>query len=70
MPKTHNTFNTLDPAGEVGVVERPEGKIKLVFFTGEGATQKEIFGAEMDRKEAFNLAMDMLQHLYRLGPAT
>jgi hypothetical protein len=65
----HHTFKTLEPAGEVGIVERPEGKIKVVFFTGSGATQKEIFGADIDRKEAFNLAMEMLQHLYRLGPA-
>jgi hypothetical protein len=40
-----------------------------VFFTGAGADQKEIFGALMDRKNAFNLAMEMLQHLYRLGAA-
>jgi hypothetical protein len=66
---THRTFKTLEPAGEVGVVERPEGAIKVVFFTGSGATQKEIFGAVIDRKEAFNLAMEMLQHLYRLGAA-
>ncbi len=66
---SHRTFNTLEPAGEVAAVERPEGTIKLVFFTGSGATQKEIFGAVMDRKDAFNLAMEMLQHLYRLGAA-
>jgi hypothetical protein len=69
MAISHHTFNTLEPEGEVGVVERPEGKVKLVFFTGAGADQKEIFGALMDRINAFNLAMEMLQHLYRLGAA-
>jgi hypothetical protein len=66
---SHHTFKTLEPTGEVGVAQRPEGTVKLVFFTGAGADQKEIFGAVMDRKDAFNLAMEMLQHLYRLGAA-
>jgi len=63
----HRTFKMLEPGGEVEVVERPEGKVKLVFFTGAGADQKEIFGAVIDRQDAFHLAMEILQHLHRLG---
>jgi hypothetical protein len=65
----HRTFKTLEPAGEISVVQRPEGKVKVVVYTGTGKDSKEIFGVTMDRKAAFDLAMEMLQHLYRLGAA-
>ena len=33
----HRTYKTLDPAGEIAVVQRPEGTVKIVFYTGSGA---------------------------------
>jgi|WetSurSiteA1Bulk_404760.scaffolds.fasta_scaffold80505_2 hypothetical protein len=65
----HRTFNTLDPKGEIAVVERPEGTVKVVFYTGSGEKKQEHVGITLERQVAFELAMEMLQHLYRLGPA-
>ncbi len=65
----HRTFPTLEPAGELAVVERPEGTVKVVFYTGSGETKKEHLGVTLEKKVAFEVAMEMLQHLYRLGPA-
>lgn len=62
------TFSTLDPEGEVAVVQRPGG-VKLVVYTGTGEEKEEHFGITMDRRAAFELAMELLQHLYRLGAA-
>lgn len=66
---SHHTFKTLEPAGEIAVVQRPEGVIKLVVYTGSGTKMDEHFGVAMDRQAAFALAMELLQHLYRLGAA-
>ena len=32
----HRTYKTLEPGGEVAVVQRPEGVIKLVVYTCSG----------------------------------
>jgi hypothetical protein len=61
----HRTYETLTPEGEIAVVQRPEGKIKVVFYPTEG----EHFEIVLDRKNAFDLAMEMLMHSYRLGDA-
>ena len=65
----HRTFQTLEPAGEIAVAQRPEGTVKVVFYTGSGEKKREHLGVTLDRKNAFDLAMEMLQHLYRLGAA-
>lgn len=33
----HRTYKTLEPDGEIAVVQRPEGKVKLLFYTCSGA---------------------------------
>jgi hypothetical protein len=63
---TDRTFPTLEPKGEVAAVQRPEG-LKLVLYTGSGATKKEHVGITMERQAAFQFAMEILQHVYRLG---
>jgi hypothetical protein len=65
----HRTFKTLEPKGEVAVAQRPEGVLKLVVYTGSGAKKEEHFGLTLDRHAAFDLAMEILQHAYRLGAA-
>jgi hypothetical protein len=62
----HRTYKTLKPKGEVAVVQRPEG-VKLVVYTGTGVKKEEHFELSLDRDAAFCLAMEMLQHVYRLG---
>ena len=62
------TFATLEPKGELAVAPRPEG-IKLILYTGSGAMKKEHVGVTMDRQAAFQFAMEILQHVYRLGEA-
>jgi hypothetical protein len=63
----HRTYKTLEPAGEIAVVQRPEGVLKVVVYTGSGEKQKEHFSIQLDRQAAFDFAMEMLQHAYRLG---
>ena len=65
---TAPTFSTLEPKGEVSVAPRPEG-LKLILYTGSGATKKEHIGVTLDRQTAFQFAMEILQHVYRLGEA-
>ena len=65
---TERTFATLEPQGEVAVAPRPEG-LKLIFFSGSGAKKVEHLGITMDRQAAFQFAMEILQHIYRLGEA-
>jgi hypothetical protein len=65
---TERTFPTLEPKGEVSVAPRPEG-LKLILYTGSGAKKEEHVGITMDRQAAFQFAMEILQHLYRLGEA-
>jgi hypothetical protein len=61
-------FKTLEPKGEVAVAPRPEG-LKLILYTGSGAKKVEHFGVTLDREAAFQFAMEILQHVYRLGEA-
>jgi hypothetical protein len=56
----HRTYKTLEPAGEIAVVQRPEGTVKLLFYTG--STHTEVL---LDREAAFNFAMEILQQAYR-----
>lgn len=63
----HRTYKTLTPAGEIAVVQRPEGVLKLVLYTGTGEKQKEHSEILIDHRNAFELAMEILQHAYRLG---
>ena len=65
---TERTFATLEPKGEMAVAPRPEG-LKLILYTGSGATKEEHIGVTMDRQGAFQFAMEILQHVYRLGEA-
>jgi hypothetical protein len=65
MSPTHRTFPINEPKGEVAVVQRPDNLIKIVIYPegGEKGHQELLF----EKKAAFELAMEMLQHLYRLG---
>ena len=65
---TERTFSTLAPKGEMAVAPRPEG-LKLILYTGSGAKKEEHIGVTMDRQAAFQFAMEILQHVYRLGEA-
>jgi hypothetical protein len=67
--QVHRTYKTLDPAGEIAVVQRPEGVLKVVVYTGSGEKQKEHFSITLDRQAAFDFAMEMLQQAYRVGEA-
>lgn len=59
----HRTYETLEPKGEVAVAQKPEGVIKIMVFTGKVTH----FEFTLDANNAFNLAMEILQHAYRLG---
>ena len=63
----HRTYKTLEPGGEVAVVQRPEGKIKLLFYTCSGEKKDCHSEIVLDHRNAFDLAMEILQHAYRLG---
>ncbi|MCX5892736.1 MAG: hypothetical protein NTW80_07150 [Deltaproteobacteria bacterium] len=65
--EAHRTYKTLTPEGEIAVVQRPEGVLKIVVYTGSGVKQKEHTEILMDRHNAFEFAMEILQHAYRLG---
>lgn len=65
--EAHRTYKTLEPGGEVAVVQRPEGKIKLVFYTCSGETKNCHSEIVLDHRNAFDLAMEILQQAYRLG---
>lgn len=59
----HRTYNTLEPKGEIAVAQKPEGVLKIMIYTGKVTH----FEFTLDHKNAFNLAMEILQHAYRLG---
>ncbi len=59
----HRTFETLEPKGEIAVAQKPEGVLKIVLYTGS-VTHTEF---TLTKENAFNLAMEILQHAYRLG---
>ena len=59
----HRTFETLEPKGEIAVAQKPKGVLKVMLYT-ESVTH---FEFTLTRENAFNLAMEILQHAYRLG---
>jgi hypothetical protein len=59
----HRTYNTLEPKGEIAVAQKPEGVLKVMIYTGKTTH----FEFTITRENAFNLAMEILQHAYRLG---
>lgn len=59
----HRTFETLEPKGEIAVAQKPKGVLKIMVYKGN-ATHFEL---TMTRENAFNFAMEILQHAYRLG---
>jgi len=61
------TYKTLSPEGEIAVAQRPEGILKIMVYTGTGEAKEEHTEILLDRHNAFNLAMEILQHVYRLG---
>jgi hypothetical protein len=63
----HRTYKTLKPEGEVAVVQRPEGTVKVLFYTCSGEERSCHTEITLDRHEAFNFAMELLQHAYRVG---
>jgi hypothetical protein len=65
----HRTYKTIEPAGEVAVAQRPEGAVKLLFYTCSGEKTACHTEITMDRNDAFNLAMEILQQAYRVGQA-
>jgi hypothetical protein len=65
--KVHRTYKTIEPEGEVAAVQRPEGAVKLVFYTCSGEKMSCHMEVTLDRAEAFNFAMEILQQAYRGG---
>ena len=61
----HRTYKTLEPEVELAVVQRPEGTVKILFYTCSGADNDCHTEAVMDREAAFNFAMEILQQAYR-----
>ncbi len=59
----HRTFKTLEPKGEIAVAQKPEGVLKMMIYTGSVTH----FEFTMESKAAFDFAMEILQHAYRLG---
>jgi hypothetical protein len=65
MDISHRTFKVHSPEGEIAVVQRPDKLLKVVFYPKGGKHLEFLF----EKQDAFDLAMEMLQHLYRLGEA-
>jgi hypothetical protein len=65
----HRTYKTIEPEGEVAVVQRPEGAVKVLFYTCSGEKKACHTEVTMDRDAAFNFAMEILQQTYRVGQA-
>ena len=65
MDISHRTFKVHSPEGEIAVVQRPDKLLKVVFYPKRGDHLEFLF----EKQDAFDLAMEMLQHLYRLGEA-
>lgn len=59
----NRTFETLEPKGEIAVAQKPEGVLKIMLFKGDITH----FEFTVTRENAFNLAMEILKHAYRLG---
>jgi hypothetical protein len=67
--EAHRTYKTLKPKGEIAVVQRPDGVLKIVVYSGSGEKQVEHIEILLDHHNAFDLAMEILQQAYRLGQA-
>jgi hypothetical protein len=63
----HRTYKTLEPEGEIAVVQRPEGTVKILFYTCSGADKTCHSAVTLDRDEAQNFAQEILQQAYRVG---
>jgi hypothetical protein len=63
MDTPHRTFKVHDPEGEIAVVQRPGNLTKVVFYP-KGGDHVELL---LEKQAAFDLAMEMLQQIYRLG---
>jgi hypothetical protein len=63
----HRTYKTLEPEGEIAVVQRPEGTVKILFYTCSGADRTCHSEVVLEKDQAFNFAMEILQHAYRVG---
>jgi len=63
----HLTYKTLEPDGEIAVVQRPEGTVKILFYTCSGEDKTCHSEVTLDRDQAFNFALGILQQAYRIG---
>ncbi len=63
MSGQHRTFPAFEPKGEIAVSEQPNNRIKIVLYPETG----DKFSLILEKESAFNLAMEILQHVYRLG---
>jgi hypothetical protein len=63
MDTSNRTFKVQSPEGEIAVVQRPGNLTKVVFYP-KGGDHLEL---TMEKQTAFDLAMEMLQNIYRLG---
>jgi hypothetical protein len=63
MDVPHRTYKVQSPEGEIAVAQRPGKVTKLVFYP-KGGKHLELL---LEKQAAFDLAMEMLQQLYRLG---
>ena len=61
----HRTFKVLKPEGEIAVAQRPEAVVEFLIYPKTG----EKIQFETSRQDAFDFAMEMHQHLHRLGPS-
>ncbi len=69
VKQAHRTYKTLQPEGEIAVVQRPEGTVKVLLYTCSGEEKSCHSEFILDRHEAFNFAMELLQQAYRVGEA-
>jgi hypothetical protein len=63
MNGQHRTFETFEPKGEIAVAQRPDKLVKIVLYPKVGESMDIV----MEKDNAFNFAMEILQHVYRLG---
>ncbi len=63
MSGQHRTFPTFEPKGEIAVSQQPNNRIKIVVYPQAGDKMELL----LEKDHAFHLAMEMLQHVYRLG---
>jgi hypothetical protein len=63
MSAQHRTFDTFEPKGELAVAQRPDKLVKIVFYPKTGDSMDIV----LEKDKAFNFAMEILQHVYRLG---